>query len=82
MKRLIERRRPKASLLGDYKVGCILLEQPFFFSEQDWIPIPPDFIFNIAQGKTYDLEQSHDLRLWEDVILKLHAIDHSFGEIE
>jgi len=82
MKRLIERRRPKAALLEDYKIGCILLEQPFFFSSQDWIPIPPDFSLNIVRGKTYDLEQGHDLRLWEDVNLRLHAIDHTFVEIE
>ena len=82
MKRLIERRRPKASFFEDYKIGCILLEQPFFFKEQDWIPIPPDFSLNIVQGKTYDFEQGHGLRLWEDVSLRLHAIDHPFGEIE
>jgi len=79
MKKLIGRRRPKASFFEDYKIGCILLEQPFFFDRQDWISIPPDFSLNIVRGKTYDLEQGHGLRLWEDVRLRLHAMRHPFG---
>jgi len=82
MKRLIERRRPKAALFEDYKIGCILLEQPFFFERQDWIPIPPDFSLNIVQGKTYDLEQGHGLRLWQDVLLRLTSMRHNSREVE
>jgi len=80
MRRLIERRRSEASLLGDYKIGCILLEQPFFFERQDWIPIPPDFSLNIVRGKKYDLEQGYGFRLWEDVSLRLRSAGHLFGE--
>lgn len=38
----------------DYTVGCIILEQPFFFDEDRWIPQPADFARNVVQGKTYD----------------------------
>jgi len=80
MRRLIEKRRPGATYLEDYKIGCILLEQPFFFDEQDWIPIPPDFSLNIVQGKTYNLEEGHGLQLWEQVEFRLNSMKHYFGE--
>jgi putative restriction endonuclease len=80
MRRLIEKRRPGATYLEDYKIGCILLEQPFFFDEQDWIPIPPDFSLNIVQGKTYNLEEGHGLQLWEQVEFRLKSMEHYFGE--
>lgn len=40
----------------DPAVGCIILEDPFFFAEPDWIPTPLDWRPNIVQGKTYDLD--------------------------
>lgn len=56
MRRRIERyRRTPPNPREDYKIGCILLEQPFFFDQSDWIPTPPDFAKNIVQGKTYDI---------------------------
>lgn len=36
-------------------IGCIILTEPFFFSEQDWIPVPPDWSKNIQTGKTYSI---------------------------
>jgi putative restriction endonuclease len=65
MRRLIERKRNVSFQFEDYKIGCIILTQPFFFSREQWIPIPPDFSLNIVQGKTYDLSQGHGLHLWE-----------------
>ena len=38
------------------KIGCILLAEPFFFREAEWIPVPSDFSLNIVQGKGYDSE--------------------------
>ncbi len=35
-------------------IGCILLAEPFFFREEEWIPVPSDFSLNIVQGKGYD----------------------------
>jgi len=39
----------------DYKIGCILLEQPFFLTEKDWISVPEAWPKNIVSGKTFDL---------------------------
>lgn len=38
----------------DPTIGCIVLSQPFFFSRDQWIPVPSDWSSNIVQGKTYD----------------------------
>jgi putative restriction endonuclease len=73
MRLLIERRRREPSTI-DYQIGCILLEQPFFFRHEDWIPAPEDFHPNIVQGKTYDLTSGIGKRLWEQVEIRLRAI--------
>jgi len=80
MRRLIERRRPKASQLEDYKIGCIILTRPFFFNKQDWIQVPQDFSRNIVQGKTYNLNEGHGQLLWEAVQLKLVSTNGLLGK--
>src|ERR1017187_4205911 len=37
-------------------IGCIMLAEPFFWTEDLWIPSPPDFKLNTVQGKGYDSE--------------------------
>jgi len=65
MKRRISKyRRETVSLNEDYKIGCILLEQPFFLPRENWIPAPSDWSPNIVQGKTYDLTVEPGLSIW------------------
>jgi putative restriction endonuclease len=52
-------------------IGCILLEEPFFFDENDWIPLPTDFKPGIQMGKTYDATTGTGLRLWNEVAERL-----------
>lgn len=53
-------------------IGCILLAEPFFFPEAQWIPIPSDFSLNIVQGKTYDSgDGASGQALWAAVIDRL-----------
>jgi putative restriction endonuclease len=52
----------------DYLIGCRVLTQPFFFPEQQWIPIPGSWSPNIVQGRTYDTSDSEGRRLWEAVL--------------
>lgn len=40
----------------DFTIGNVILQQPFFFTRDAWIPIPADFSLNIVQGKGYDLD--------------------------
>lgn len=52
-------------------IGCTLLEEPFFFAEKDWIPIPDDFRQGIQMGKSYDMESGTGLALWREVTVRL-----------
>ncbi len=51
----------------DPQIGCILLEEPFFFEESDWIPIPEDFKQGIQMGKGYEMDSGTGLSLWQQV---------------
>lgn len=57
----------------DPVIGCILLEEPFFFAEEDWIPIPTDFRAGIQMGKSYDMETGTGLTLWREVTARLNG---------
>jgi putative restriction endonuclease len=50
---------------ADYEVGCVLLEQPFFLDEPDWVAAPADWSRNIVRGKGYDGSKGEGRRLWE-----------------
>jgi putative restriction endonuclease len=80
MRRLIERNRHSPPSLEDYKIGCILLIQPFFFKRQEWLRVPPDFSLNIVQGKTYDLNIGHGRVLWEQIQERLASTQRGFEE--
>jgi putative restriction endonuclease len=64
---IIKLKYQKWNLATDFEIGCILLEQPFFLSESDWIPTPSDFSSNIVQGKSYDLSIEPGLSLWKQL---------------
>jgi putative restriction endonuclease len=57
-------RRQPIGPRDDPAIGCILLEEPFFFEERDWIPVPRDFSGNIVSGKSYDIAAGEGLKLW------------------
>jgi len=79
--RIEKYRRVKAQPLADYKIGCILLEQPFFFKEGDWVPVPADWSPNIVQGKGYDLTTGLGQKMWDEVQLRLRVQTDLFREI-
>ena len=67
MRRRVERYREAAAApLFDYDIGCILLEQPVFFDEPDWIEAP-DWKMNIQTGRGYRLDEEPGLSLWQRV---------------
>jgi putative restriction endonuclease len=72
MRRRIGRyRRVEPDSREDYRIGCILLQDPFFFPEAQWIPSPSDFHPNIVQGRTYDLRAPAGRELWDTVRARL-----------
>lgn len=58
----------------DPTIGCIILNQPFFFSEDKWIDVPDSFARNIVTGKTYDTNERDGERLWNEVALRLNDV--------
>ncbi|MDO4540535.1 MAG: HNH endonuclease [Syntrophomonadaceae bacterium] len=54
-------------------IGCIILSMPFFFKEEDWIPMPIDWSPRIQQGKIYDTQNLTGLRLYNQVQERLSA---------
>lgn len=62
-----EHRRGTGRPGEDYTIGNIILEQPFFFRREAWIPSPGSFMLNTVVGKTYDLEQGDGCDLWAAV---------------
>ncbi|MGH7412245.1 MAG: HNH endonuclease [Candidatus Methylomirabilis sp.] len=70
---IAKRRRIATGERNVSMIGCVILQDPFFFDERDWIQPPKDFDKNIVQGKTYDLGSSAGKALWDDVLLRLHG---------
>jgi putative restriction endonuclease len=69
MHRRVEKyKRQPENPLTNYDIGCILLEQPFFLPEEQWIPVP-DWKAPIVQGKTYDLSIEPGRSLWRQLHL-------------
>lgn len=59
---------------ADPTIGCIILNQPFFFSEDKWIDVPSSFAKNIVGGKRYDTNEQDGARLWNEVLLRLNDV--------
>jgi len=53
--RVEQYRRSPDDSLKDFKIGCILLTQPFFFEKSNWFPAP-EWSAPIVRGKGYGLE--------------------------
>ena len=73
MRHRIEKyRRVEQGAVHDYAVGCILLQNPFFFQRDEWIPIP-EWPRHTVQGKGYSTDNDVGRRLWDEVSLRLRA---------
>lgn len=59
--------RPEAAREADPTIGCIILVQPFFLPENQWVPVPDSFARNIVQGKGYDTSEPEGASLWRNV---------------
>jgi putative restriction endonuclease len=57
----------------DPRIGCIILGEPFFFPQDQWIPAPTDFSSNIVQGKGYEVDRGVGQSLWRQVRERLEA---------
>jgi len=64
-------RKDKSNL--NPQIGCIVLTDPIFFEEKDWIEIPDNWKSSIVQGKTYDTSDSIAKIYWERVEFILNS---------
>lgn len=64
------------SLENNSNIGCIVLTNPIFFNEEDWLSSPENWTKNIVQGKTYSTDEKNGENYWERVkyILEKHSI--------
>ena len=58
---------------SDPTIGCIILNQPFFLKEDQWIDVPASFANYIVTGRIYDSNEGDGKRLWKEVSLRLDA---------
>jgi len=65
--RVTRYRRVETDNRDDYQIGCRILEQPFFFDEDQWLPVPSSWSPNIVTGKVFRTDQSEGQALWEGV---------------
>ncbi len=65
-------RRIEHDLLADYSIGCILLQDPFFFANEEWIPVS-DWSREIVRGKTYTTDEEAGQRIWSEVEIRLRS---------
>ncbi len=64
--RVAHYRKVAPSPFENYEIGCILLQSPFFFPEDEWIPTS-DWPPNIVQGKSYETADERGLSIWQQV---------------
>ena len=68
--RSIRNYRKDKSVVNPF-IGCIVLTDPIFFEQQDWIPVPTDWSNPIVQGKSYDSNDQIGGLLWDKVLALL-----------
>lgn len=78
-RRLVHYRRIPDNVHEDFRVGCIILTQPFFFDESMWFPAP-DWSPSIVRGKAngYELDKEAGKSIWKSLELawsKKHAFE-------
>ena len=82
MRTRIERLRREPPSREDYMIGCVLLQDPFFFSRNEWISAPSDFHPNIVRGKGYDLNTPVGRTLWDQIVARRSGIGGGVAEPE
>ncbi len=50
------------------RVGCIMVSQPVFFADGDWVEQPAGWAPNTVSGAGYDLAQGEGRRIWEQCL--------------
>jgi putative restriction endonuclease len=65
--RILSYRSHRGKTELDPTIGCLVLVEPFFFDEQDWIPVDVRDYHAVVQGRTMDTQTDAGRRLWDQV---------------
>ena len=65
--RIIMYRKANKGDVSNPDIGCIILTQPFYFDEPDYIDAPADWANAIVSGKTYDTSEEIGAALFAQV---------------
>lgn len=57
-----------------YMIGCIMISQPVWFEESDWVADDADWAGNIVNGKRLDLLHGEGQRILADCLSRTQAI--------
>jgi len=57
---------------GTPEIGCILLVQPTFFEEANWVRAPSDWKVRTQSYAGYDLTAGEGARVWSECIARTH----------
>ena len=80
MRARVGKYRQTATVKEDELIGCILLQQPFFFTAEDWIPVS-DWPPGIQQGKNYDSNDgARGQEIWTEVQHRLQKSQPEWDE--
>lgn len=68
-------------------IGCIVLTNPIFFDQSDWIETPASWSNSIVQGKSYDTNAAEGNKIWKKVeqllekYLYISAVDEGKSQL-
>jgi putative restriction endonuclease len=54
-------------------IGCIAINEPVFFTPDDWVAVPSDWSRNIVSGRGEDLSRGEGLRMWNECLERAAA---------
>jgi HNH endonuclease len=57
-----------------YEIGCIMISQPVFFEDEDWVQEPAGFSRNIVSGKGTDVGEGEGKRILEECLARARAL--------
>lgn len=82
LKRIIDayRRKREKEFQENPVIGCLILTNPVFFDDDEWIDLPDDWNNSIMVGKVYDDQSKAGARLWDQVQQRLET-QHFFDGV-
>lgn len=74
--RIARLRNDAGSPTGDFRIGCVMVTAPVFFTRDEWVAPPSDWARSgIQQGKTYALESGEGSRVFGQCLERAYQGD-------